>query len=653
MIKRLPDTFPDATCADPATPTAHGRDDDHDERWQAGVCAYIAEGSADGQVCADPVGAARARWRQRGGRLMPHVVEVPAPDLDDEPPTFDLSTAGGIARYVRHLAREAVAAEVARSPLAVRAVLALQDVPLEQVTDPGARALAKALQFGRPTPMQPAQAADPDEIVGQAAHRAGCRPGDLFSKVRDMRRDLAHFEAEAERLEAEVDRLSGRTAASELARLSREAREVRQALDMPDAAHDAVVAAIASMRREGADLLAREAALRMAAARQTGWECPTTYEGVRAQVRLMDDLREQGKAAVADLRRWHDLLRADLGAVLCALGVPDAIEHVGTPHFEGALARASNAARALEAAAPARDLATAVRDFVGGVSYADRPGEREAALVAELTKVGDAFAEVRQALQAAPGGLDPEVRADDPAGLLRAVAGRLRSLAERPAPDGPSGGQRQPEAAGEATTPPGDLVRAYDADTSPGDDAWDALLCWEGQGCEVRAWPEDKPVRQERRNLGGKVVELRRQHDGREVVFVRSDAPETSAPDWDSAPVPPARLAAGAASEELPRVVGWSDLQPGDLAWDANSFSSLLLVRKSGRAQWRHQYDGSPASGTFGLTGQRVTDNTPDAPQAILVARDVKGNASAVRRAWAPAKDRARALAEQARQEGA
>lgn len=106
-----------------------------------------------------------------------------------------------------------------------------------------------------------------------------------------MRRDLAHFEAEAERLEAEVDRLSGRTAASELARLSREAREVRQALDMPDATHDAIIAAIASMRREGADLLAREAALRMAAARQTGWECPTTYEGDCSPARGSDFAR--------------------------------------------------------------------------------------------------------------------------------------------------------------------------------------------------------------------------------------------------------------------------------------------------------------------------------------------------------------------------
>lgn len=109
----------------------------------------------------------------------------------------------------------------------------------------------------------------------------------------------------------------------------------------------------------------------------------------------------------------------------------------------------------------------------------------------------------------------------------------------------------------------------------------------------------------------------------------------------------------------LPRVVAWSALRPGDLAFDAGADAgtcALLLVRESGRGQWRDEDDGCawPSAPTIAfdrLVGRTCSDpaNNPRAERAVLVARGVRTTARSVLAAWTSAEAKARALAAEAR----
>ena len=276
------------------------------------------------------------------------------------------------------------------------------------------------------------------ETVERVAGLLGCHPAAVEAVALSVKTELealrtvrARLEAEVDRidterdqLEAEVASLSGGAVANELARLTAEAREVRQAAGLPDGTHAAVVAEISTGRAVAE--AAREEARRRAVTVFGGDLAGALRRMLEADQRaaaaadrgavLLVDARTAAKALEAeraDLRRWH-LLRADLAAVLYELGLPGALEQVGTPAFEDAVLRARAAKRALDAAQVA---------YPSPWSSLGHPGHR--AYV-------DAFADLERALQAAPGGAEAVAAVKGRVGLLQLAAGRLRSLAERP-----------------------------------------------------------------------------------------------------------------------------------------------------------------------------------------------------------------------------
>lgn len=108
------------------------------------------------------------------------------------------------------------------------------------------------------------------------------------------------------------------------------------------------------------------------------------------------------------------------------------------------------------------------------------------------------------------------------------------------------------------------------------------------------------------------------------------------------------------AGEPVPRPVAWPDLEPGDLALDPNAASNeapLLLIRKSGRGEWRFT-NGERSVGLvclhkLGKQREYVTDPKHHvlSDQCVLVARKVRANATTVARTYGAVKDAAATLA--------
>lgn len=408
MINRLPDLLPDAgaTCADPATQTAGLLD-----RWANGASPAAVERAAR-PTCAAPAADAVSRF-------------LAGETVDDV--------------YVALRSDALTVEQQIREALATR--------------DQVAEAQDERVRW--------------HDIAVQAAHQAGCRPGDLFSKVRDMRRDLAHFEAEAERLEGEVARLSGGAVANELARLLAEAREVRQVAGLPDGAHAAVVAEILLVRCERDALRDLAAAARDLVGGVTYTDKPGEREAALAEkLRAFEQARSVDRAVV-DLVR-EEVERRNLGGA-DLLGAVRRMLDADREEYE-------QIAECLEVAGvdqPA-DLAAwcrKVKDDLERAATAKRT--LDAAQVACPSSLGypdhracvDAFADLERALQATPGGAEAVAAAKGRVGLLQLAAERLRSLAER---------------AGRLM--PGDKVRHRRADFGIGEvvDVWGtgANVCW-------------------------------------------------------------------------------------------------------------------------------------------------------------------------------
>lgn len=96
-------------------------------------------------------------------------------------------------------------------------------------------------------------------------------------------------------------------------------------------------------------------------------------------------------------------------------------------------------------------------------------------------------------------------------------------------------------------------------------------------------------------------------------------------------------------AEVLPRVVEWTDLQPGDLAWDVVADHTACLFRQGPKGpygSWRFENGNNEKS---------VQRGSAETARAILLARGVPKRASAIREAWERTRDAALLLADEAR----
>ena len=99
-------------------------------------------------------------------------------------------------------------------------------------------------------------------------------------------------------------------------------------------------------------------------------------------------------------------------------------------------------------------------------------------------------------------------------------------------------------------------------------------------------------------------------------------------------------------AQELPRIVEWDDLRPGDLALDARAHDDghwvdwpLVHVGKSGRRQWRY-VEGTP-------TGSYMNPLWPPAgAQAVLIGRNVRKRADEIVRVFTAMCERALKIGE-------
>lgn len=120
------------------------------------------------------------------------------------------------------------------------------------------------------------------------------------------------------------------------------------------------------------------------------------------------------------------------------------------------------------------------------------------------------------------------------------------------------------------------------------------------------------------------------------------------------------------AAEVLPRVVEWTDLQPGDLAWDANEFGRMVAERyavllKSAQAEVRAEEESGPNAlwiqGRLGgmwhyYNGNKSGNYDVDARatrRAILISHNAPRTPSELRTLWERHRAAAHLLAEEAR----
>ena len=105
---------------------------------------------------------------------------------------------------------------------------------------------------------------------------------------------------------------------------------------------------------------------------------------------------------------------------------------------------------------------------------------------------------------------------------------------------------------------------------------------------------------------------------------------------WDLAPLADAQSETAPGADDLPRVVEWSDLQPGDLALDVHDHICPVWRQERGKCgTWRAAELGFSAVTSLHGHGSSA------ATRAVLIARNVPKRASAIRAAYEAMRERA------------